>query len=227
MTSSMDTRKQQEEYLMFLFQKIKKGEITLEEKETMKDFRKEFMKGVLFRSLPSSMAMYAVYRYRSKGGVVGVGKSMLCAFGGLFLGFSLTPTRKLWAEELQKHNITSQHVLGKIHMLQKNEMPSDVMDQDMESMMAERPEMQSRITPKFVEQMERQTDKPSDTQTNSGTSFLFGRSNQETVQPDNEHEGLMQKRLKRNRRKMTEDLNSSEGVSDSGKRVNKYGDVIE
>ncbi|XP_061185242.1 uncharacterized protein LOC133196213 [Saccostrea echinata] len=221
------TQKRQQAYAKFLFDKVKKGDITPEEMQTIRDFKVEFSKGVFFRAVPSSFAMYAVYRYRSKGGIVGLGKCIFCAVGGLFLGFAFTPTQKLWSQQLERHNITRQHVLGKIDMMQKKNLSefNEMMEQDWEHIPADK--IETPKIPKFVERMETKTDVENDTQTNQGSTFLFGASNQETDQLANEEEGLMEKRMKRNRRKMKEESNTSEGISNSGKRVNKYGDVIE
>lgn len=239
----MSNSQKQQEYVSLLMEKVQKGDITPEEKQTINEYKRDVRKSVLIRAIPSSVAMYAFYVYRNKGARISFLKTTLCGAGGLLFGIIFTPGKAMWNSALERNHITQQHVLGKIALIQDGNFTAlnELIEQDLGSMKASRP---ARTKPAFVtgvrqdntvgsEFDNKKNNSPSDSdlQTNDSLSFFTGGANQgQSEQATDEPESLMEKRLRRNRRnraKPGEEGNSSDGNTNSGRKVNQYGDPIE
>lgn len=233
----MTNSPKRQEYAALLLERMQKGDITIEEKQTINDYKRELTRAVVVRSIPSSLVMYGYYIYKNKGAKIGMFKTVMCGAGGLLIGLFATPGKKLWERAMERNHITPQHVLGKITQLQtkNNTMSDEMLDQEIESLKA-----QKRSKPALVlsrsefqsEKSESETNFDDSQQTNSSFPLFSGGTNQEiSEQSMDEPESLMEKRLRRNRKhrtKHTDDVNTSEqNINSTGVKVNKYGDPIE
>lgn len=237
--SNMTNSAKRQEYAALLLEKMQKGDITIEEKQTINDYKRDLTRAVLVRSLPSSFVIYGYYMYKNKGARISVLKSIMCGAGGLLFGLFATPGKKLWETAMEKNHITPQHVLGKITQLQAktNFLSDEMIDQEIEMLKA-----QKRSKPGLVlsrsefenEKSQPDTNFDDSQQPKSSLSFISGGTNEEmSGQSMDEPESLMEKRLRRNRKHRMkhagDDVNASEEnyTNSAGVKVNKYGDPIE
>lgn len=234
----MTNSAKRQEYAALLLEKMQKGDITIEEKQTIHDYKRDLTRAVVIRSIPSSVVIYGYYMYKSKGARISLFKSVMCGAGGLLFGLFATPGKKLWETAMEKNHITPQHVLGKLTQLQMktNTVSDETIDQEIEILKAHKRSKPALVlsTPEFEnEKSQPETNFDDSQQPQSSLSLFSGGTNQEmSEQSIDEPESLMEKRLRRNRKHRTkpagEDVNTSaENTNSAGIKVNKYGDPIE
>ncbi|XP_061188109.1 uncharacterized protein LOC133196211 [Saccostrea echinata] len=111
---------------------VLKKDITPQEKEAMKDIKSSVQQAWAIRAMPC-----VLFGYLQIAGIprapakipkllksLNFGSHMYAIVFGLCLGYGLTPRRKIIKEVLHKHNITTDHNLGKLIAMDEEEHSS-------------------------------------------------------------------------------------------------------